>query len=1218
MTSQRDPRSGPIMNKNINLYTESSFLDNKNLNYETVSSQLSSSCSANTLMQYRHFILNRSRSLMPAEVHTAAADTFGKSEYKVKRIRKDLFKYVRISISKSLTNDTIENGIKLIASKLEVKAREQSLNRRPDLESSSNGVSQLSSVMTLNINGIKSKTHELMMLLQRCKPDIICLQETKKMVNDKRIHLNGYLVHDVPSDGTGAGLAIGFRKGSGLSCNVIESSQDVILASVSGADSNVIVGNIYRSPDPERMKETTMKVVGIFKTYFNKSNCLLVGDWNETPNVLTSKLLKKGVQVYAPGAPIRGTRVFKNRKRTERPIDFGLTNSSQLVASQCTRSCWMISDHLPVEIRLNLGHREHSLEKVTVFDRKRLNEPHIAEAIKNQKIDLTGLDPLSGITTFHTTLVETLKRLNVIREEKPREDFLIIPDSVKRAINLKRQTDKAVREVRATLAELEEARKSVSRAVADSRRRSYMRSIKRGIDHLKNNDSRNAWKWVRTQSGRTRSKLNLDLVYKPDTQIPETDAEERLKIWANHFKKLSVSGPEGAAQSEITEANKEISLITDEPITWPEISSVLKAMRKGKAAGSDLVPGEVYKLVEAEPEPSSQLAKSMLELLKSVYDGGGFPLEWRDCTVVPIFKKGDRLDPNNYRGISLINILLKVITKILAARLQVVCNTFSLLKREQVGFIQGEEGVSQAACLLESCQRRKIRGNNTILCFLDLRKAYDLVPHERLFYKLKKFGLGDKMVNFIRRMYDNTYMRVRVNNRLTEPFKYERGVRQGCPTSPLLFNIYINDILDNISPLAVEGLEHGLRGLMFADDTIILAESHSDLSDKLSLVNNWMGDNAMEVNPSKCGIMEIHPSLPIEPVLFNGEEIPKVNTYVYLGIEFNNMLDINLMSKYRIDKGKNTLRLLTPTLRNAKVPLEYRIMLIKSILIPTIHYGSEVFGMNEARVNSLKCILDNGLKCIVKRSNFCRVRAYQEFDIKPIYISAAESRARGLKKWTEANGLISDCIQSQEFFKSKLSTWIKESKRWLKLMKIDISLPSQELIEQVHANRTRRVLERDRSVIGQWANRLQITSGQAIRKAEIMQACRYTGINAITKLRTGTFLFTNQLVRLQILPGTYRNKCVCCGTEEVEDVEHLLLSCTKFSSFRESCIPSLNGKDLTPESARISLLKRLLGEERLTSGRKTNREVLEVCRYLSHILPLRSGIVAECKEASRV
>lgn len=174
----------------------------------------------------------------------------------------------------------------------------------------------------------------------------------------------------------------------------------------------------------------------------------------------------------------------------------------------------------------------------------------------------------------------------------------------------------------------------------------------------------------------------------------------------------------------------------------------------------------------------------------------------------------------------------------IAARLQTVCSCFGILKREQAGFIIKEEGLSQVACLLDSCQRRRIVGKDTIVCSLDLKKAYDMVPHDQLINKLRKVGIGNKMINFIKRMYENTFMSVRINNTLTEPFRYDRGVRQGCPPSPLLINIYINDLLDDINPIEVPCLPNRLRGLMFADDTVILADSYSDLSEKLEVVKN--------------------------------------------------------------------------------------------------------------------------------------------------------------------------------------------------------------------------------------------------------------------------------------------------------------------------------------------------------------------------------------------
>ena len=387
-------------------------------------------------------------------------------------------------------------------------------------------------------------------------------------------------------------------------------------------------------------------------------------------------------------------------------------------------------------------------------------------------------------------------------------------------------------------------------------------------------------------------------------------------------------------------------------------------MRKGKATGLDRVPGEIYKLVENEVAPTSNLAKGILTMLSSVFLGKEFPKEWMDCIVVPIFKKGDKFDPNNYRGIALINTLLKVLCKVIASRLAVVCNEKGLFIREQSGFIAREECTAQAATLLECCQRRKFKDKDTLLCFLDLKKAYDLVPHDRLLSKLRCSGLGKTVINFIEKMYNTTSIKIKIGNKTSQSFTYKRGVRQGCPTSPLLFNIYINDLLDNIKPVPVIGLENnisinitqenptgklsGLRGLMFADDTVIAATTQEDSIDKLNKIDHWMVDNAMEINPSKCGIMEIVRDTPLiqTPVKYHGEIIPVVDKYTYLGIEFNKELDINIMAKFRTAKGKETLEILRKSLSNQKVPLEYRTMLIRNVIIPTLHYGAEIFGMS--------------------------------------------------------------------------------------------------------------------------------------------------------------------------------------------------------------------------------------------------------------------------------
>uniref|UniRef100_A0A182PX62 Reverse transcriptase domain-containing protein n=1 Tax=Anopheles epiroticus TaxID=199890 RepID=A0A182PX62_9DIPT len=170
---------------------------------------------------------------------------------------------------------------------------------------------------------------------------------------------------------------------------------------------------------------------------------------------------------------------------------------------------------------------------------------------------------------------------------------------------------------------------------------------------------------------------------------------------------------------------------------------------------------------------AQKLGLYILVMMNRVYLSGTFPAIWNDCIVVPVHKKGDRMDPSNYRGIVLISCVLKVLTKVLANRLQSVAQ--KVIRKEQTGFMRAEECTAQAACLLEACQRRKFRGEKTLLCFLDLKKAYDLVPHKRLLSKLRAIGLGATMVRFIAAMYNNTSIRVRIGSSIGEPMNYKRG-----------------------------------------------------------------------------------------------------------------------------------------------------------------------------------------------------------------------------------------------------------------------------------------------------------------------------------------------------------------------------------------------------------------------------------------------------------
>jgi hypothetical protein len=130
-----------------------------------------------------------------------------------------------------------------------------------------------------------------------------------------------------------------------------------------------------------------------------------------------------------------------------------------------------------------------------------------------------------------------------------------------------------------------------------------------------------------------------------------------------------------------------------------------------------------------------------------------------------------------------------------------LASTFDLISKEQAGFQTREEALSQAVVLLELLQRRKNLNLNTTVCFLDFRKAYDLVPHNLITAKLKSIGISGKILTFITNLYIGNQMNVKFNNAYSRFFEYKRGLRQGCPLSPILFNLFVNDIVKEVTKI---------------------------------------------------------------------------------------------------------------------------------------------------------------------------------------------------------------------------------------------------------------------------------------------------------------------------------------------------------------------------------------------------------------------------------
>ena len=188
-----------------------------------------------------------------------------------------------------------------------------------------------------------------------------------------------------------------------------------------------------------------------------------------------------------------------------------------------------------------------------------------------------------------------------------------------------------------------------------------------------------------------------------------------------------------------TNPNNNLTWDINDSISMEEIQNTVLSMKFNKAPGPDGIPIEFFKAFFSKSDLSdnqddssddhySKCAKCLLSLFNKIWDGD-FPEEWNSAFVISIpKKKGDLSDCNNYRGISLINVGLKIISKIVTTnRVAKYALDHKFIRPEQFGFRSNEECISLYISIREICQRRKFHGNFTYLAFFDLKKAYDLI-----------------------------------------------------------------------------------------------------------------------------------------------------------------------------------------------------------------------------------------------------------------------------------------------------------------------------------------------------------------------------------------------------------------------------------------------------------------------------------------------------------
>ena len=354
---------------------------------------------------------------------------------------------------------------------------------------------------------------------------------------------------------------------------------------------------------------------------------------------------------------------------------------------------------------------------------------------------------------------------------------------------------------------------------------------------------KHAWKTVNEILGRSQKQDTVNEIKLPEKTV--TSTRELVNVFNDYFTHV---GPKLAEKIEYENRcsfipqHEPVERFTFQPVNVATVYRVITKLNISKATGIDEISAKVLKAA----------APAIAELLTRIFNmsivSDKFPAEWKVARVTPIFKKGQRSMLDNYRPISILPVVSKLMERILYDQMFDYLKKQNILLKHQFGFRQFH---STTITLLDCTNEWYVnmdRGLYNIVVLLDLKKAFDTVNHEILLSKFERYGFGKKAVALLYNYLTDRTQRCQLNGMLSDQKGITCGIPQGSILGPLLFIIYINDLPNCLEQATPK---------MFADDTSLTAvgktlnEAEEIANKDLNNVKAWLSSNKLSLNIAK-------------------------------------------------------------------------------------------------------------------------------------------------------------------------------------------------------------------------------------------------------------------------------------------------------------------------------------------------------------------------------
>ena len=416
-----------------------------------------------------------------------------------------------------------------------------------------------------------------------------------------------------------------------------------------------------------------------------------------------------------------------------------------------------------------------------------------------------------------------------------------------------------------------------------------------------------------------------------ENDITVQDPLEQSNIFNSFFaSKSSVNDPNDPAPNlHQKEGVSSLNAINTSPI---EVAKFIRNIKKSQVSQCG-IPGKFIHMI------STPISFSMSRLFNNLFEIGHFPYLWKLAHVTAVYKRsGPKTDKSSFRPISILPTISKICESVIHDRMLKHCLENNVISEKQAAYLKGDSTVSQLLYIVHNIRTNWGQNKITQGLFLDVSSAFDKVWHNGLLAKLSQIGVEGKFLDTLSSYLTDRRQVVVVNGEKSDVLEVKAGVPQGSRLGPLLFIIYMNDIIDDIESDII----------IFADDTSLFAtgtdpaETSAQLNRDLVKISHWAEKWKVQFNAkkSKDVIFSKKYLNNSPPLVFKDNFIERVNTHKHLGIHLTSSLDWSVQIKEVCLKANRKLSVLRSVKLLSRQTLD---LLYKITVRSVIDYGLPIY-----------------------------------------------------------------------------------------------------------------------------------------------------------------------------------------------------------------------------------------------------------------------------------